>query len=283
MTIRDAIAEAGKLLADAGIEAARTEAWLLLGSVLSWDRATLIAHALDELNDMDRQAFFALASRRSRHEPTAQILGQKEFWSLPFTVSKEVLCPRPDSETLVEMTLALLKKRFGGESTALRLLDLGTGSGCLALALLHELPGASGIGIDRSETALAIASANGNRLGLTPRVDWLCSNWTAALDGTFDLIISNPPYISAREWPALAPEIRLFEPDIALLAGADGLDAYRLLAPEIKRLLAPGGIACLEHGYGQADDITRLMADAGLTRIAQQKDLAGIERCLAFE
>ncbi len=283
MIIREGIAEAAGLLARAGVEAASREAWLLLGSVLEWDRATLLAHAGDMLGPVDRGAFLELVERRARREPIAQILGEKEFWSLPFAISSDVLCPRPDSETLVEMALKLLKERSAGQGRPLRILDLGTGSGCLVLALLHELPHAKALGVDRSPEALAVARANGDRLGLSSRVAWLSADWGSALMGVFDLIISNPPYIECSAWSELAPEIRLFEPVAALTAGEDGLDAYRQLAGDVQRLLAPAGFACFEHGFGQGDAVAGLMSKVGLACIERRQDLAGIERCLAVQ
>ncbi len=283
MTIRDSIAKARERLEKAGVEPASREASLLLGHVMNWDRATLLARSGDELSDVDRQAFFELIERRARREPAAQIIGYREFWSLPFVISKDVLCPRPDSETLVDLVLTMSKTRFDGTERPRRLLDLGTGSGCLVLALLSELPDVCAIGVDRSLEALSIAQANSERLGLSSRISWLCSDWASALDGSFDIIISNPPYIAVDEWAMLEPEVRLFEPEAALLAGDDGLDAYRLLAPEIKRLLAPGGFACFEHGQGQGNAIAAIMSKAGLREIARQDDLAGIGRCLTVE
>ncbi len=281
MTIREGIALAAAQLENAGIAEAGREAWLLLGASMGVNRVTLLAHAGDRLSDPDRRAFFTLIERRAKREPVAQILGQKEFWSLPFAVSGHVLCPRPDSETLVEMALALVQERFEGQKKSARILDLGTGSGCLVLALLSELPGASAVGVDRSVEALRIARANGERLGLSTRVDWLCADWGQALAGAFDLVVSNPPYIRADDWPTLAPEIRLFEPDTALIAGKDGLDAYWQIGQQLNRLLTPNGIACFEHGIDQGDAVAAIMARAGLTTIARKNDLAGIERCQA--
>ncbi len=283
MIIREGIAEAAGLLAHAGIEAASREAWLLLGSVLGRDRATLLAHAGDVLSPADRSAFCKLVARRVRREPVAQILGEKEFWSLPFIISKDVLCPRPDSETLVEMALGLLKERSASLDRSPRILDLGTGSGCLVLALLHELSHAEALGVDRSPKALAVARANAERLGFSSRAAWLCTDWGSALEGAFDLVISNPPYIESSAWPDLAPEIRLFEPVTALTAGEDGLDAYRHMAEDVERLLSPAGIVCVEHGLGQGDAVAGLMSEVGLACIAKRQDLAGIERCLAME
>lgn len=283
MIIRDGIAEATNRLADAGVEAASREAWLLLGTVLNQDRITLLIRAQDALSSSDQTAFLDLIERRIRREPAAQIIGEKEFWSLPFSVSKDVLCPRPDSETLVALTLELLKARLQTSDRSPRILDLGTGSGCLVLALLSELPKAEAVGVDRSIEALAIAKANGERLGLSSRMTWLAADWGNALSGSFDLIISNPPYIETGEWPHLAPEIKLYEPKNALIAGEDGLNAYRQLAPDVARLLAPSGIACFEHGLGQGDEVARIMAEVGLRCIERRQDLAGIGRCLAVE
>lgn len=270
-------------LATAGVDDARREAWLLLSHVKNADRATVLAHARDRISASETDALMQLVERRARHEPVAQIFGEKEFWSLPFSVSADVLCPRPDSETLVEMALELVKDRFGErqEQASPRLLDFGTGSGCLILALLSELPHAQAIGADKSLASLQIAKANGERLGLASRIAWLSADWGTALDGRFDLIVSNPPYIRAGDWRMLAPEIRLFEPEGALLAGEDGLDAYRQLAPDVKRLLAPDGIACFEHGQGQGDAIAAIMSKVGLQVIERRADLAGINRCLA--
>lgn len=281
MTIRDHVAEAVRQMDHAGIEGASREAWLLLAAVLNQDRATLLAHALEALSPGDQRTYFQLVERRIDREPFAQILGEKEFWSLPFSISRDVLCPRPDSETLVDLAIALLKGRTQTSDGPLRILDLGTGSGCLVLALLHELPKAIAVAVDRSAKALAISRANGERLGLSRRVSWLCADWGTALEGSFELIVSNPPYIETCEWANLAPEITKYEPKSALLAGRDGLDAYRQLAPDVARLLAPGGLACFEHGLGQAEDVLWIMEKAGLQHLASRRDLAGIERCLA--
>jgi release factor glutamine methyltransferase len=191
-------------------------------------------------------------------------------------VSPAVLIPRPDSETVVEAALSLI----GDRSARLRLLDLGTGSGCLLLALLSELRGATGLGTDASEAALALARANATRLGLAPRAAFGCGHWGQALAGPFDLIVSNPPYVAQADWAALQPEIREFEPRAALLAGLDGLAAYRELAPDLARLLAPDGSACLEIGAGQADAVATILHSCGLRLAGRRRDLAGIERCL---
>lgn len=283
MIIRDLIAEASTCLMNAGVEAGRRDAWLLLGHATGRDHAGLIAHAADEVGHDHEAVFRGFIERRIRREPVAQIVGVKEFWSLPFAVNAHVLCPRPESETLVDMAITLVKQRVAADNATLRFLDLGTGSGCLLLALLHELPAAHGIGVDLSEKALAVARSNGRALRLSSRAHWVRGDWGAAIDGVFDLIVSNPPYIELGDLPQLAPEIRLFEPHKALLAGRDGLDAYRSLAPDLYRLLTPRGLACLELGFGQADAVASLMAEASLVCLSRQRDLAGIDRCLVLK
>jgi release factor glutamine methyltransferase len=193
-------------------------------------------------------------------------------------ISADVLCPRPDSETLIEAALAEARRRNGVR----RILDLGVGSGCLLLSLLHELAEAWGVGADASERALAIARVNAERLGLAAKTAWVCGDWGRALVGPFDLIVGNPPYIPIGDCLRLTPEVRGFEPAAALFAGSDGLDAYRAMAEDLRRLLAPDGFLCLEVGFGQASRAASIMAEAGLRPIGATRDLAGVERCLTF-
>ncbi len=285
-TVREAIEEAVERLGAGGVEEPRTDAWLLLAHLRSVDRATLLAHGREPLDDDLLTSFQRLVDRRIAREPFAQIVGRKEFWSLDFQISVDVLCPRPDSECLVEAALEEVqllgpqnepsrKRDWQG-----RILDLGTGSGCLLLALLSELPAARGIGIDVSMRALSIARLNGERLGLVKRARWICGDWGASLEGSFDLIVSNPPYVTEDDAEDLAPEVRDFEPAMALFAGEDGLDAYRSLRKDLDRLLAPGGAVCLEIGEGQADAVEALFLQAGFRSIRRRRDLAGIDRCL---
>lgn len=280
-TIRDTVADAARRLHSAGVEDARQDAWHLLCHATGFDRATLIASGSDRLDPTSATTFSIYIDRRCRREPVAQILGEREFWSLSFRVNTDVLSPRPETETLVEAAIDMLTARGDTDGASPhRLLDLGTGSGCLLLALLNELPGALGTGVDNSARALNVAQANGRRLGLDGRVCWVQGLWGSALNGVFDLIVSNPPYIEVGDFPGLAPEIRLFEPYQALVAGVDGLAAYRALASDIKRLLAPSGLACLEMGHGQVEAVTEVMRDVGLDCVARRRDLAGIDRCL---
>lgn len=283
LIIRDVVEQAANRLRAAGVDDARQDAWLLLAHIRKQDRATLLAHVRDALEADDQRAFQRLVDRRARREPLAQIVGRKEFWSLDFRISADVLCPRPDSECLIEAALAEVDKRCRSSERAPRILDLGTGSGCLLLALLSEWSAADGVGVDVSSRALAIARSNGESLDLAGRAQWLCANWGAALRGCFDLIVSNPPYIARNETPRLEPEVRQFEPETALFAGEDGLDAYRSLAGDLRRLLAPDGFACLEVGFDQADSVEALLKDAGLRTTGRRQDLAGIDRCLIVE
>jgi release factor glutamine methyltransferase len=276
MTARDAVARAAAELAEAGIEDARAEAWLLLAAATGRARAALIAGAPDRLGPAQQARLDELVRRRGAREPLAYILGEKEFWSLPFQVGPAVLIPRPESETVVEAVLGQVVDR----ARPLRLLDLGVGSGCLLLALLSELPNATGLGIDHSGAALALARRNAERLGLMARADFRPGHWGERLKERFDVIVSNPPYVAERDWAQLQPEIRLFEPRAALVAGPDGLAAYRALAPHGARLLAPDGLCALEIGFDQGDAVAALLAAHGLIVIERRRDLAGIERCL---
>ena len=195
----------------------------------------------------------------------AHILGQREFWSLAFKVTADTLDPRPDSETLVQAVLDQVPER----SAPVRLVDFGTGTGCLLLSLLHELPNAVGLGVDASAAALAIAAENANALGLAQRTTFRRGHWDDGIEPGFDIVLSNPPYIPSGDIPGLQPEVASFEPRLALDGGADGLDAYRRLGPAAMRLLVSDGLAVLEIGIGQGDSVRRMMAAAhpvGLAR-----------------
>jgi release factor glutamine methyltransferase len=254
-------------------ETPRLDAELLLSAVLGEDRLAMLVGRAPV--GVDAQARFeVLLARRRRHEPVAHILGEREFWSLPIRVTPDVLVPRPDSETLIAEALA----HFSGHPP-LRVLDLGTGSGALLLAALSEWPAATGLGIDRSARALAVAADNAARLGLAARAAFALGNWADGVDERFDLLLCNPPYVP--DGTQLMPDVERFEPAGALYGGADGLDPYRLLLPEVGRLLGPRGLALFEFGAGQADALLALAAQAGLpARIAT--DLAGRPRVLVM-
>ncbi len=276
MTLRQIVAGVAGRLAAAGIETARGDAWLLLAAATGRERASLMAAGADEIGAAAQARLEELVRRRSAREPMAYILGEREFWSLAFQVTPAVLIPRPESETVVEAALAQIEDR----RARLRVLDLGTGSGCLLLALLSELPAATGLGVDLSAGALALARANAGRLGLAGRARFEQRSWGAGLDGVFDLIVANPPYVGADELAGLEPEVREHEPQIALIAGPDGLCAYRALIPDCARLLAEGGAVALEIGQGQGDAVAALLVRHGLAVVGRRPDLAGIPRCL---
>jgi release factor glutamine methyltransferase len=278
-TVEQALAAGAARLRDAGVEAGRRDALLLLAAALDADPDTLRMQPERSLDAGERSAFEALLDRRARREPVSRIVGVREFWSLPFKITPDTLDPRPDSETLIDAVLA----RIGDRSAPLDILDLGTGSGCLLLALLSELPAARGLGVDISEAALAVARENAAALGLGSRANFLRASWGAGLGGIWQVIVSNPPYIISGEIPDLAPEVQDFDPLPALAGGPDGLDAYRALAPEIARLLAPGGLAALEIGATQIDTVETLFRATGLREVGREPDLAGIWRCLLAE
>jgi release factor glutamine methyltransferase len=274
-TIGTTLCAITRRLKESGVDSARLDARLLVAQATGASVEQLVAFPERRLSDDECARLRATVERRARREPLAQIVGHREFWSLDFLVSRDTLIPRPDSETIVAAALALA----GPRDAARRVLDFGTGTGCLLLALLHEWPHAAGVGVDRSAGALDIARRNAAALGLGTRARFVVGNWGAGLDGPFDVIVANPPYIAEGELAGLAPELA-FEPRGALAAGADGLDAYRALAPDVRRLLAPAGVAVFEVGMGQAGDVEAILRDAGLEIGPRQRDLAGVERAV---
>ena len=272
MTRAEILRAGAARLADAGLLDPRLDAEVLLAHVLGLPRLNMLIDTTREVGDAEAQAFEAHIARRATGEPVAYITGSREFWSLEFRVTPATLIPRPDSETMIEAVLRAFPR-----NRPLRVLDLGTGSGCLLLSVLHEFPGSFGIGVDRSQEAALVAADNAARLGLQGRAAFVVSDWAQALSGTFDCILSNPPYIGVEE--VLSPEVANFEPRTALFAGAAGLDDYRRIIPDLGRLLAPGGRAFLEIGYTQAEPVGQIAAGAGfLSQIHQ--DLAGHPRCI---
>ena len=276
--------DAAVALTAAGIDNVRFEARLLLGHAAGLSVEQLVARGSDPVPAGVAVAMRELTGRRVRREPMAYILGEREFWGLPFKVSPAVLVPRPDSETLIEAALDLLPER----ERPLRILDLGVGSGCLLLTLLREYPKATGVGVDASPEALAIAGENAGMLSVASRArlmvdDWRQAGWTDRLGGPFDLLVSNPPYIETSTIAALMPEVANHEPRLALDGGPDGLEAYRIIAAAAPTLITLGGWALVEGGEGQAIDISGIFASVGMSPLAPRKDLAGVERVVASQ
>ncbi|MEN9932288.1 MAG: hypothetical protein RIS17_861 [Pseudomonadota bacterium] len=262
------------LLRDAAVriggDTPRLDAEVLLAHHLGCTRGDLL---LNQIRDVDEQGFEILVSRRAAGEPIAHITGTREFWSLALNVTPDTLIPRPDTETLVEVALKLC-----GQPPA-RILDLGTGTGALLLACLSEWPQATGLGVDKSVAAVTVAKENAVMTGLADRASFRPGNWGEGITEHFDLILSNPPYIAVTE--ELSEEVRTHEPPTALFAGADGLDDYRRIIPQLPGLLAPGGLAVLEIGYQQAGAVQAIAAAHGF-RTSLHQDLAGRDRCVAL-
>jgi release factor glutamine methyltransferase len=278
-SVSEALQHLAQSFRASGIEEAEADARLLIGHALHLDRARLIAQSDRTLEAREVTVISALAARRLRREPVSRILGEKEFWSLPISVTPDVLVPRPETETVVEAALDFVI-RSGLRLEKLRVLDIGTGSGALLLALLKELPNAVGTGTDVSSAALDVARANATRCRLDIRCNFVICNIATGVEGPFDLIVSNPPYIAHDEIATLAPEVRDYDPQVALDGGQDGFDAYRSIASDIKRILAPGGRLFVELGRGQDEQVRALFTKAGLSPGIPRKDLAGITRVL---
>lgn len=268
-------------LQSAGIEGPSLDARLLVGAALGLDLTGLITQAARHLTPGEAERLEAYVQRRLAHEPVARILGMREFWGLPLRLSEATLVPRPDTETVVELALENFRElKIPGRRS--RIADIGTGSGAILLALLHEIPDAFGIGTDLSLTALGTAKGNAAALDLADRAGFVACSYAAALSGPFDLIVSNPPYIPSAEIPKLDIEVRAHDPHLALDGGNDGYDAYRALIPQAAGLLVPGGALIVEAGLGQARNIETLMTAAGLSPDRPAKaDLGGIPRAVS--
>jgi release factor glutamine methyltransferase len=268
-------------LKSAGSDEAELDARILLGAMVDLDLTGMIAQATRRLTSAEAALLAQYAQRRIAGEPVARIIGEKEFWGLPLQLAPATLVPRPDTETVVELALELVRAD-GDLNRPLRIADLGTGTGAILLALLSELPTATGCGTDISEAALHTAAANAARAGLSERATFIACDYASGLSGLFDLIVSNPPYIRSADIGRLAVEVRNHDPLAALDGGADGLDAYRALIPQAACRLAPGAALVVEAGEGQSGQIQALMVEAGLTPApAPKADLAGIPRAVA--
>jgi len=279
VTVAEALRHGAALLTAAGVDNPRLDARLLLGHAAGLAQEALLR---DRDAPVDAAAYDRLLVRRMAREPLALIVGWQEFWSLPFEVSPATLIPRPDSEALIEAALAARSD----QQTTRRILDLGTGTGCLLLAALSEFPSAWGVGTDLAPAAAALARRNARRLGLANRAAVLCGNWDDAIHGRFDLVLSNPPYIPSADIAGLMPEVALHEPRRALDGGADGLDAYRILLRRLPSLLQPGGTAVIELGVGQAAEVLAMVSGFHAVQtwaVQTWPDLAGIARALVIQ
>jgi release factor glutamine methyltransferase len=256
----------------AGIESADLDARLLLQGVLGLRAEDIMTRAGDGIAPHDMQRLQGAVARRLQSEPVSRILGERGFWKAVFKVTPDTLDPRPDSETVIEAAL-------DHAIDPLRVLDIGTGTGCLLLSLLQEWPAAEGLGIDISAGAVDCARENAERLGLAARARFRHCGWEdMPTDEKFDVVVSNPPYIGLDEKDTLAPDVRDYDPPAALFAGRDGLDAYRALGGLAARLLTPGGLAVFEIGHRQADAVKTLLAGAGLHVLETRQDLGGNDR-----
>jgi release factor glutamine methyltransferase len=265
-----------KRLEAAGVETPVLDARLLLEAGAGVSRLDIVTDPRRPVSEAQVAAVDVLTKRREAREPVAHIIGRRHFWTLELAVSPAVLIPRPETEFLVEFAL----KTIAHEATA-RVLDLGVGSGAILLAVLSDRPHATGIGLDISSAALAVARANAEALGLSDRIEWVEGDWDAPLSGVFDLVLSNPPYIASNEIAALAPEVARYEPHLALDGGSDGLDAYRTIVARLPQLLRPDGAFAFEVGQGQAEAVGALLEAAGFIVAAPIRDLAGIPRVVA--
>jgi release factor glutamine methyltransferase len=276
-TIGSTLGGVSAALSEAGFDEARRRARRLLAAALGLSAAEVLAHSDRMVTEDDGEKIASLLCRVLAHEPLSRILGVREFWGLEFALSADTLDPRPETETLVEAVLARLPER----DRPYRFLDLGTGSGCLLLALLSEFPAARGFGIDRVFGAAATARRNAERLGLADRARFIVGDWgTALAPKSFDVVVTNPPYIVSAEIARLPREVRDFDPLRALDGGADGLDACRAIAAGARCLLRPGGLLACEIGMGQDSSVAGIIAAGGLVIEDIVPDLAGIARCV---
>lgn len=275
-SVSETVAHLTERFTAAGLDTPRLDARILIGHALGLAPSLLFSRGQDDIPADAAARIDGFARRRLAHEPVSRIIGEREFYGLRFRVTPDTLDPRPDTETLVS---AVLESRDRTQLQA-RILDFGTGTGCLLLAILHGWPEATGVGVDISPAALTVARDNATALGLADRAHFVTGNWGEGLSGAFDVIVSNPPYIAAREIDELAPEVRCFDPHGALNGGPDGLDCYRAILPAAGRLLKPKGRLYVEIGSTQAAAVSALAAAANLRVISRIRDLAGHDRCL---
>ncbi len=275
VTAKAALIPAVARLREAGIEDPARDARILLAHAMGLAADRLTLHITDALSPAQERHFHEMIDQRLQHRPVSKIIGHRQFWGLDFIVSDAVLDPRPETEILVAEALS---EPFSS------IVDLGTGSGCILLACLHGMPGATGLGADYMAAALELAEVNATRLGLGARAEFCSCDWREEAwwsKGGFDLVVSNPPYIAADEMPGLAPEVLLWDPEIALSPGGDGLDAYRAISAQLPQMLTPGGRVLFEIGPTQAAAVSDLLRAAGLTEIRVLRDFDGRDRVVA--
>ncbi|MDE0781165.1 MAG: peptide chain release factor N(5)-glutamine methyltransferase [Alphaproteobacteria bacterium] len=277
-SVRWVLAQVRERLQNAGIKTASLDGRVLLARAMNREQTWFYTNPDAPVWDVDLARFNEMVGRREQRIPVSHILGEREFWSRPFFVSSDVLTPRPDSETLIEAVLEHVSDR----KKPLRILDLGTGSGCLLLTLLAELSEATGTGVDVSEAALSVAKRNAEQFGYEDRVSWVRGEWEVGLDCTFDVVISNPPYIETSDLANLEPEVVTYEPRLALDGGTDGLDAYRRILTHVGDVMEDGAAAFFEIGYGQAEEVSQIARDKGFERHGILYDLSDTARVLSF-
>lgn len=271
---QDVLRKAVARLRDVKGDGAMRDARILLASVLNCPKERLILVLSDQLSKEQETHFEQMITARMDHQPVSQIIGEREFWGRHFLVTPDVLDPRPETETLVQAALK--------SGPCERILDLGTGSGCIVLSLLAQWPNARAVAVDVSPKSIAVAMENADRLGVSDRVEFIVSDWFTNVTGTYDLVVSNPPYISNNDMQALAPEIRKWEPETALLGGGDGLDAYRVIATTVASYLTPTGQSLLEFGKGQSTDVAQIFTQAGFPVQRILRDMNDHDRVIWF-
>lgn len=274
-TVSSVLADMAAALSKSGHVEPRRRARQVIGGTLGFASAELLLYADRVLDDSQAEELRHRARRLATGEPLSRILGRREFWGLNFELAAETLDPRPESETIVEAVLARVDR-----NAPLRLLDLGTGSGCLLLALLSEIPAAAGVGVDLSPGAAAAAQRNAQLLGLAAEARFFVGDWGSSLAEQFDIIVANPPYIATAALAELPPEVNRYDPDLALDGGDDGLFAYRRIAAHVPELMAPSALLAVEVGAGQASSVARIFTSDRLFVQAIECDLAGHERCV---
>lgn len=275
-SLSQALISAKKLFKETGIPSFSLDAELLLAHTLDKSREFVLGRPEYELSEDAVARYEGFIKRRQNREPVAKIIGKKEFWSREFSVNSSTLDPRPDSETIIEAVLELYPDR----NSEFKVIDFGTGSGCLLLTILAEYPNSLGVGVDVERDTLDMAISNAAKLGLAKRSEFILNNWAEGMEGQFELIISNPPYIKNSDIKELEPEVSAHEPYKALAGGEDGLDCYRLLAPQMKNLLKQNGHLIFEFGMGQENCVREICELSGFSFVSFKNDLAGIPRCI---